>query len=57
VGFSHLVGGAHMQRARVVARMNGDGAQTQIGRRPANANGDLAAICDQKPGDGHVVPG
>jgi hypothetical protein len=46
-----------MQRARVVARMNGDGAEAQIGRRPGDANGDLAAIGDQEPGDGHFVPG
>lgn len=36
--FSHLVGGAHMQRARVVPLMNGDGAKTQIGGRPGDAN-------------------
>jgi hypothetical protein len=37
-----------MQRETVFPRMDGDGPKAQLGRGAHHANGDFAAICDQK---------
>jgi len=42
-----------MQRCFVVVRIDGDAANAEIGRRPRNADGDLAAIGDQDAFEGH----
>ena len=48
-----LVGGADMQRQRIVRGMDGDGGKAGFAGGTADANGDLAAIGDQKSVQGH----
>ena len=43
-----LVGRADVQRGGVVGRVDGDGRDIQLRRRPRDADGDLAAVGDQQ---------
>ncbi len=43
-----LVGPADVQATRVVLGEDRDGAHAEVGRRPQDADGDLAAVRDQK---------
>ena len=51
--FEALVGGADMQRQRVVRRMDRDGDKAGFAGGTADANGDLATVGDQEFMKGH----
>jgi hypothetical protein len=53
--FAALVSRAHMQRQPVVSRINRDGGKAGLTRGARDANGNLAAIGDQKFFKGHEV--
>ena len=46
--FMRLVGGANMQRERVVGRIDGDGGETGFAGGAGDADGDLASVGDQQ---------
>jgi hypothetical protein len=41
-----------MQREAILARVNGDGREAELGGGAHDANGDFAAIRDEEPFDG-----
>ena len=51
--FPGFVGGADVQRQRVVRWIDGDGGKAGFAGGAGNANGDLAAIGDQESVQGH----
>jgi hypothetical protein len=44
-----LVGRAHMQRTRVIRRVDRDACDTQVRRGPRDADRNFAAIGDEQP--------
>ena len=51
-----LVGGRDMGRRRVVLRMDRHARDPQVGRRPGDADGDLAPVGDEDALEGHDGP-
>ena len=47
------VGGADMQRLRIVGGIDRDGGKAGVARGARDANGDLAAVGDQQLMEGH----
>ena len=47
------VGGADMQRLRIVGGIDRDGGEAGVARGARDANGDLAAVGDQQLMEGH----
>ncbi len=51
--FAGRVGGADMQRLRIVGGMDRDGSKAGVARRAGDADGDLATVGDQQLVEGH----
>ena len=50
-----LIARPGVQRGLVIGRVDHDGCDTELAGSPRNANGNLAAIGDQKLLDGHAI--